>query len=385
MALSVIQQPPELIMAYQPVTIVLQSDATATPLRMAAGVTAGDADMVQADANKKATFELSDYLQGLITTRHKTGAVASVYSDVPRTVTFNYIEWSGNPPVDTFDLEEQGPFYLLDGAIPPSRRKALYTTYDTVLAFLAASKNCLTWWPATEAKNVAATQPEFLNYLQVYSQTPINVACRVSFAFTDGTTVDNAVVLTVTALDYLQLVYFPTGYTELGIALIMAEAYPDKVLQTYSAVIKTGSTAISQIYTYQPDLTFHPNPRILYIRNAFGLLEVLRTSGLTAQDNAITTEIIKTDGTGYPHKMVWRTTAENVVKANTGFLTGAQMQWLSDMDFREAYELINTTLHPIALRNLSLPVVHDQVYQYSAELEYEYTYQNYTETNEILS
>ena len=64
-----------------------------------------------------------------------------------------------------------------------------------------------------------------------------------------------------------------------------------------------------------------------------------------------------------------------MVKVNTGFLTAAQMQWLSDLlDSTEAYELIHDNLHPIVFRDIILPVVHDGEFQYSADLEYEYAY-----------
>ena len=56
------------------------------------------------------------------------------------------------------------------------------------------------------------------------------------------------------------------------------------------------------------------------------------------------------------------------------------MQWLSDlMDTTEAYELINGNLHPIIFRDITLAVVHDGEFQYSADLEYEYAYNEFNE------
>jgi len=381
MSLSIIQQPPALLMARQPVVFVLQSDSIGTPLRIAAGVTGqAAADSIQADADKKASFELSDYLQGLITTRHKTGSVAEVYSDVPLPVTFDFVEWAGDPPVDTFDLVDQGPFYLLDALIPKSRSKAFYTSYSSLLNYLITTKSCLTWWPDSESKKVGVDQPEFLNFLQVQSITPISVAARVTFNFTDGTSVDNAVVNTVTGVEYMQLVYFPCGYTQLGIALVMAEAYADKTLASYSVVIKTGTTVISKVYTFEPDATYYDNTRILYVKNPFGLLEIVRCTGKGEQNNKITIEIARTDGQILPDKISWKNENEDVVKANTGHLSKLQMQWLSYMDFLEAYELQGSILHPIVFHDLSLPVIHDNIYQYDAELEYEYAYLQTIET-----
>jgi len=67
MALSLLNQPAELIMAYQPVVFSLQSSTTGIPLRIAGGVYGIGGDSMQAGVSKKANFEFSDYLQGLIT------------------------------------------------------------------------------------------------------------------------------------------------------------------------------------------------------------------------------------------------------------------------------------------------------------------------------
>jgi len=51
------------------------------------------------------------------------------------------------------------------------------------------------------------------------------------------------------------------------------------------------------------------------------------------------------------------------------------MNWLSDLlDTPEAYELIDNVLHPVVFRSIKLQSYHDGSYQYSADLEYEYTY-----------
>jgi hypothetical protein len=81
-----------------------------------------------------------------------------------------------------------------------------------------------------------------------------------------------------------------------------------------------------------------------------------------------------------PDKVSWKQEKEDLVKVNTGHLTKAQMQWLSDMDFTEAYEMIGAVLHPIVFKDMDLPILHDNINQYSAEIEYEYAY---LETSEI--
>jgi len=379
MALSVTTHPPLLIMAYQPVKFVIQSNSVLTPLRIAGGITQGDGDSIQADGDKKASFELSDYLQGLITARGFTDNTAQVYTNNPKAVTFNFVEWTGDPAADTFDLAEIGPYYLIDGYIPKSRRKALYATYTSLLAYLVASKSCLSWWPDAESKRVLPTQREFINFLNTGAST-VTLKLDVTILFTDGTSSAASTAFTVAGVTPMQMVYFPAGYTELGLSLIMAQAYPDQTLQGWSVVVKTGSTVLSKVYSYTLDSNYYQNPRTLWIRNAFGLWEVLCCTGLSDQENTIKPEYALTDGQSLPDKLNWKTEETLTVVVNTGFLTSAQMQWLADMDFKEAYEMIGTVLHPIVFKDITLPVVHDGNFQYSAELEYEYAF---NETIEI--
>ena len=165
MSLTILAHPPDFILTWQPVKFTIQSDETETPLRIAAGVENVGGDSLQADGDKKAVFELSDYLQGLITERGKTAATPAVYAAVPRETYFIVTELVGDPPVQSPETEI-GPYYLLDGYVPKSRRKAFYAAYATLQAYLAATKSCLSWWPLTTVKKVAADQPEFINFLQ---------------------------------------------------------------------------------------------------------------------------------------------------------------------------------------------------------------------------
>lgn len=378
MALSILQHPAKLILSQQPVAFVVQGLATVTPLRIAGGPVQMGGDSVQADSQKKASFEFSDYLQGLITERGKTENTPQVYTSVPLSVDFNFIEWVGEPPVNNFDVEEVG-YYLLDGYIPKSRRKAFYSAHANLLAYLQISKSCLSWWPDNEAKKVLPDQKECINFLQVHSESAIPLKQNLSLSFTDGTSVDCGSICTINAA-FMKMVYFPTGYTQLGISLIMAQAYPDKTIAGYSICIKTGSSLLSKIYSYSLDISWHQNPRYLYIKNPFGLLEVLLCTGISQQENAIKPETVVTDGQTQPDKLTWKTIKNDVVKVNTGFLTAAQMLWLSDLlDSTEAYELINGNLNPVVFRDIALPVVHDGEFQYSADLEYEYAYNEFSE------
>ncbi len=378
MALSIIKHPAPLILANQAVVFSVQSDSIVLPLRISGGVTQSDGDYVQADLAKTATFNLSDYLQGLITERGKTDNIPSVYAAVPQHLSFTFVEWSGDPPQDTFDQETE-EYFLIDAYVPKSKRLSVYTAYDTLLAYLTASKSCLSWFPE-EAKKVLPLQKDFINFLQLHSPTPITATLSITLYFTDGTNAPAAGSSSISNMEYMQLGYFPTGFTQLGIALLMAQAYPDKTLSSYAVVVLHGSTAISKVYTYQVDENWYQYPRILYITNAYGLHEVVLCTGSSQQDNNFTFETAITNGETLPDKITWKTDQINVVKANTGFLTAEQLIWFSDLlASHEAFEMINSVLHPIVITEASVPVMHDDINQYVAEFTYEYTYTQITE------
>jgi hypothetical protein len=382
MAIVILKHPAELIMAHQPISFTLQSDASQSPMRISGGVQNIAGDSVQADYSNKATFELSDYLQGMITERGKTASTPVIYVTTPKVVSFVFQEYVGNPFVSG-PVTQTNSYYLLDGYIPKSRRKAFYASNPSLLSYLKCSKSCLSWWPDNESKKVLPEQQEFINYLQVFSRTDISITLNLVLVFTDGTTSNRGAVFTFDNVFYMGLIYFPTGYTQLGIAA-MAAAYTDKTLSGYKVSVNFGppnhSEQISKVYNYILDRSWYQNPRYLWIKNPFGLWEVLLCCGSGQQENSIKPEIVSTDGQFQPDKLTWKTVKSDVVKVNTGFLTAAQMQWLSDLiETTEAYELINGNLHSIVFRDISLPVVHDGEFQYSADLEYEYAYNEFNE------
>jgi hypothetical protein len=110
------------------------------------------------------------------------------------------------------------------------------------------------------------------------------------------------------------------------------------------------------------------------------LYEYLLCTGASQQDNTIKFESAVTEGKTVPDKLNWKRTKSDVVKINTGFLKAKQILWLSDLlETTETFELIDGAMHPIVLKDIELPVMHTGDFLYSAELEYEYAYNEYTE------
>ena len=113
MAITITQKPAELILANQPVTFTLHSSISETPLRITGAVYGIGGDSVQADGQKNASFEFSDYLKNLTTQKGKTGNTPQAYSEIPKHISFIFQEIAGNPPQNYAPLETE-TFLLLD-------------------------------------------------------------------------------------------------------------------------------------------------------------------------------------------------------------------------------------------------------------------------------
>lgn len=379
MSIFVEQQPSKLILAQQPVVFKLSTD---TPgCRLFVGLAQGNGDSAVPDQYGAADFEVSDYVKGLILVRGWKYDIPNLYAFTPKKKTFLFAEIVEEVYQQEQDSDE---FSVLDGKVPERWRLMVYKSYQNLLQYLVASKKCLTWYPEDIKKKVLPDQKEFLNYLQVQSLTPIWIKLAVSLILDDDSVVAGPVQSSYgQSISYLQLLYFPTGYTQLGIPAFMTANHPDRVVISYSVcVMATGiNDPVSAIYHYLVDRNYHESTRQLWIRNPYGLWEVLLCTGLSGISNEHKPETAGTDGSDKAKKIVWKNQQINIVKANTGFLTRSEVEWLSDLlDTTEAYELIDGVLQPIVFRDNKIASRHDGEYQYYAELEYEYSYTEPVET-----
>lgn len=374
MSITVTKHPPELILSQQPVVIEVESNETGTPLRILAGVSGIGGNSIQADANKKAQFELSDYLQGIITDRGNFNNVPYIYDNNPKTIGFVFTELVGDPPISNPELD-YSTFYLLDGYIPKPRVKSFYSIYSSLLNFLQITKRDLSWWPLSEPRKITPTDKYMINYLNLSDLNP-DIFLHVHVLFSDGTGVDFGQVFdTLQAVEYMKIINFPAGYSELGIQSWASSNYPHKEVVGYVLQIRTGSTNLSANFQFELDRAYYAQSRCFLIRNTFGLLEPLYTHGISTQENELSFETAETSGITTAKKIIWRNEEKNTVKVSSGFLSAEAIQWLSDLLLTtEAYEVTEFGLHPIVFGKITIPEVHDGIYQYFVEIEYEYSF-----------
>ena len=219
--------------------------------------------------------------------------------------------------------------------------------------------------------------------MQVFDlENPCDLRVNIILNLDDGTTRVMVDVFSALNVNPFEILYVPVGYTQLGIEQYLYNWNQENDTwiwaKSYTVYIYNSALdLLSQKYTFEIDEKYTQNARTLYIRNPFGLLEIVKCTGITGQDNNLKLQTARTDGKVLPDRINWKIDRTYDVKVNTGFMTSAQLQWLSDMDFTEAYELISGNLVPIVFGELKFPVIHDGDYQYSAEMEYLYA------TNEI--
>jgi hypothetical protein len=223
---------------------------------------------------------------------------------------------------------------------------------------------------------VGTDQMEFLNYLQVQSPEPVTLMVRVTIFYTDWSyDLLSLPYAEINNVGYMNTVYFPVGYNQLGIQSWVDDFGAGRTVQYYYVTIYCNAVNYSKVYKFEVDHSCVENPRYLWIRNAFGFLEVVRTSGKSEQNNELKPEVAQTDGITLPDKIAWNIARTDSVKVNSGWLSPLQVQWLSDLlETTEAYELIGTSLQPIVFKDIKIPVIHDGEYQYSVDIEYEYAY-----------
>lgn len=380
MAIWIYNYPSQLILARQAAMFYVNTNYTAGALRIIGRVSGETGDSLVPDGSGNVVFEMSDYVKGLSLIRGKTTDTPSKYTTLPVAKKFTFEEYYGSPPI-VHGSDETEYFYVLDGKVPHQERKQLYKTYANLLSYLVASKSCLTWFPAAEYKRVLPTQKEFLNYMQVKTNGDVSLKIVITLILDDNTAVNGPTQTAIDNVSYMQIVYFPTGVAQLDLDTFVSTNHAGRTLKSYSVVVMSGSTPYSAFYFFKVDRNWYDNPRYIWIMNPYGFWEVLLCTGLTTRTDEHSPETAVTDGVLTAEKLVWKSTHNDIVKTNTGFITKLQARWLSSLlDTTEARELIDGVLEPIILLQNKVTVIHDGEYQYSADIEYEYAYTEPLET-----
>ena len=367
-----------LLPALQPVVFDVQSNSTESPLRIVSDVS-GEYDSVPAVKDTDVRFELSDYVRSLFTdTEPMTATTPQLCDFACKAIIFKFWEKYGNPPAlhNSFTADT---CYALLAKIPEARKVEFYKIYSGLHVYLIQSKSALSWWNPGEWKRVIPGFPEFIYYLQALIYDGASITPSIVLYFTDGTTAGMTSPFNYITINYMKCYYYPVGYNELGIEAWVTAHHPGKTLSGYTVQLKrSNNTDMTPVYKFKLDTGYYPGIRQLWFRNPFGVYETILLTGLGTSTSETKPEIAETDGLDMPGKLTWKNTLTRSMKANTGWMTKMQVQWLTElMDTTEVLEYIDGVLHPVIMKENKILPVHDSDYQFQADLEWEYAPMNY--------
>lgn len=380
MAITINKNPLLLLPALQPSVFELESDSLEVTFRIKA-IVGSNEDSVPALKDVPVTFEISDYLKVLFPGMEViTAATPQLFAFAPVATIIQFCEVYGDPPAE-HNSTYPDTYHAMLAKIPESRKVSFYKNYTGLFSYLTSSKSLLSWWPSAEWKKSIASFPEFIYYIQLHDTNPISIALNIDVYFSDGTEASmNSPYSAVTA-NYTKIYYFPVGYTQLGIAAWAATNHAGKTVTGYSIQVMSGVTPVSALYKYKLDAKYYQRVRQLWFRNPFGVYETSLLTGSGKVTNEIKPDNAQTDALNIPGKITWKNTLNRTVSANSGFLSELEAIWLSELlDTTEVLEWINGALHPVVMKDIKIIPQHDNEFQFSSELEWEYCDINYTET-----
>ena len=391
MSLTIVKQPPSLVLSGDPVIFYVQTTSVAPNTRITGALygLSSTAESFIPDANNQVVFNFSDYLKGLpligVTT---LGNTAVKWSNGCIAISFVFLELVDNvlqgEPLEVI-------LNVMEGAIPNQFKNWFYNNYQSFKNYLIGTP------PST-------FRPPFLSLntnrnFTVFKSTPLRFywgnlqeseeggypsEARLALVlwFSDGDYYQTEVDV-ISSVVFGDIVEIPIGYDQLGLQNMIDANKPGKILDYYIVeFIADPPVTDFAIFSVFIDKRFYQNPRTLFFRNNLNAFEHFILTGLSIQENEYKTLNVAPDpSSGRPDKITWKVNANETIKANTGFITSSDMHRLAMLlESKEVYELINGVLTPIVLHDTKIETVHDDDFIFSADLSWDYAYGNYIES-----
>jgi len=380
-ALTLLQSPPTLLLARQPVVFGVSTDSAEDPLRLQCEVSGYGTDSLLPDSNKKAYFDVSDYMQGVPVVSLALTGFPKAYTTGCPAFTINLSEFYDDVANNTVTYTR----YALAGKVPAWKYN-FYSSYASFLAYITATNAFLTWYPRTVTRTVTPAESLRIYWLQFISPSAyIVVKLRTVITFTDGSTATMDEATTFQANPY-RVFEWGVGYTELGIAAWVTANHPGKTVQSYSVQVMKYDTgvysAVSEALTFVLDNKYYADTRQLIFRNSLGAFDTLLLKGVGQKEHTFERETAdksrdlssaETATVGTPDRITWNVSGRRKVNASTGWISREELDWLNElMEATEVYELISGKLYPVNIQNEKITHSADNEFIHSATIEYEY-------------
>lgn len=195
----------------------------------------------------------------------------------------------------------------------------------------------LTW--SADRKAVRLDQPEFLYFLTNFSPQPSTLKLRARFLTSAGE-------YSVQTLDELTTVAPFTVYClPVGPANTTLAAFLDDVVQYEVWVSDTENSRLSEIRTYRLDRSYHRHVRYLLFANSLGGFDTLTCIGRATETFKVTQLISERYDdyqldASYAERVMNDTTGERELSINTGPITRAQADYLTELMLAEEIYLV---------------------------------------------
>ena len=337
-------------------------------------------------ANAIAIADLSELLQPSLTSLFQfpeSGAVIQQHDSICRPYSIRYAEQYGLPLAQRA-LTTSATYYAFNGGIPYWKLKEYSDNSTSWWDRLQYNMMPLSWQPNT--KTIRHTQVEKLYWLcwkPNYNGTQVRI--RIACHHFNGSG-----VMTTTNIysAYWSAFSYKVYECKVGYAFLNGLHNLDQYFKAYGSepagqyyeitILNAGGAILSDKRRYYVDFTAYPTERQFLFLNSLGGYDTLRCIGDAETDHAYEVTAIQQpmpttfmpDHRDRKAMSIVQTTRH---KANTGWMTLEQVNWLQDLMLsREVYEIIDDKIFPVFITTNTGPkYASEQSPAYFLEFEYE--------------
>lgn len=254
-------------------------------------------------------------------------------------------------------------------------REALVFFNDKDQAYFDAPSNkkrFLTWAPLV--KQTTRNMTEKLYWLLVDTGDLYFDLCGI-IHYVDGTS-DNMNSVSISFTQTVSVIEIEVGYHRLKIGAYQ----PSKVVKSWEVWIENTNGVASEVRRFEIDEVFRENERRFLFRNSLSGYDTFRCLGVQESnvdyERSEAMQVLDAVETSQnAPKVQYNLTEEQKFKANSGWVTAEQKQWLRDLLISdEIYEIVGTRLFKVVIDSKKAFLFKDQEYLYALEFEYSRAY-----------